>query len=106
MTRTRRRDEGLGRSRSFPAMTSILAIGQENAFPWIERDVGIEFDKWEVPVVDAVTYQSTRPGVFFGGDAAFGPKNIIWAVEHGHQAAISIHNHCEGSRSRTGSRAA
>jgi formate dehydrogenase beta subunit len=74
----------------------ILAIGQENAFPWIERDLGIEFDKWDVPVVDAVTFQSTRPGVFFGGDAAFGPKNIIWAVEHGHQAAISIHRHCQG----------
>ena len=74
----------------------MLAIGQENAFPWIERDLGIEFDKWDVPVVDAKTYQSTRPGVFFGGDAAFGPKNIIWAVEHGHQAAISIHKHCQG----------
>jgi formate dehydrogenase beta subunit len=74
----------------------ILAIGQENAFPWIERDLGIEFDKWDVPNVDKVTFQSTRPGVFFGGDAAFGPKNIIWAVEHGHQAAISIHRHCEG----------
>jgi len=73
----------------------ILAIGQENAFPWIERDLGIEFDKWEVPVVDEKTFQSTRKGVFFGGDAAFGPKNIIWAVEHGHQAAISIHNYCE-----------
>jgi ferredoxin len=72
----------------------ILAIGQENAFPWVERDLGIEFDKWDVPVVDQVTFQSTRPGVFFGGDAAFGPKNIIWAVEHGHQAAISIHKHC------------
>ncbi len=74
----------------------ILAIGQENAFPWIERDLGIEFDKWDVPKVDARTFESTRPGVFFGGDAAFGPKNIIWAVEHGHQAAISIHNHCQG----------
>ena len=74
----------------------ILAIGQENSFPWIERDMGIEFDKWEVPVVDEVTMQSTLPGIFFGGDAAFGPKNIIWAVEHGHQAAISMHNHCEG----------
>ena len=72
----------------------ILAIGQENAFPWIESDLGIEFDKWHVPVVDVKTHQSTRPEVFFGGDAAFGPKNIIWAVEHGHQAAISIHNHC------------
>ena len=78
-----------------PADDVILAIGQENAFPWIERDLGIEFDKWEVPVVDEKTFQSTRKGVFFGGDAAFGPKNIIWAVEHGHQAAISIHNHCE-----------
>jgi formate dehydrogenase (NADP+) beta subunit len=79
-----------------PADDVILAIGQENAFPWIERDLGIELDKWGVPVVDAVTMQSTRPGVFVGGDAAFGPKNIIWAVEHGHQAAISIHNYCEG----------
>ncbi len=74
----------------------ILAIGQENAFPWIERDLGIEFDKWDVPKVDKATFQSTRAGVFFGGDAAFGPKNIIWAVEQGHQAAISIHRHCEG----------
>ena len=73
----------------------ILAIGQENAFPWIEADLGIELDKWHVPKVDPVTYQSTRPGVFFGGDAAFGPKNIIWAVEQGHQAAISIHKHCQ-----------
>jgi formate dehydrogenase beta subunit len=79
-----------------PADDVILAIGQENAFPWIERDLGIEFDRWDVPVVDAQTFQSTRPGVFFGGDAAFGPKNIIWAVEHGHQAAISIHRHCQG----------
>ena len=77
-----------------PCDDVILAIGQENAFPWIERDLGIEFDEWEVPVVDQATFESTRPGVFFGGDAAFGPKNIIWAVEHGHQAAISIHNHC------------
>ncbi len=74
----------------------ILAIGQENAFPWIERDLGIEFDKWDVPVVDKTTFESTRPGVYFGGDAAFGPKNIIWAVEHGHQAAISIHKFCQG----------
>ena len=79
-----------------PADDVILAIGQENAFPWIERDLGIEFDKWDVPVVDQTTFQSTRAGVFFGGDAAFGPKNIIWAVEHGHQAAISIHRHCQG----------
>ncbi len=80
----------------FPADDVILAIGQENAFPWIERDLGIEFDEWEVPVVNQKTFESTRPGVFFGGDAAFGPKNIIWAVAHGHEAAISIHNHCQG----------
>ena len=80
----------------FPADDVILAIGQENAFPWIEDDLGIQFDKWHVPVVDKATFQSTRPDVFFGGDAAFGPKNIIWAVEHGHQAAISIHAHCMG----------
>ncbi len=79
-----------------PCDDVILAIGQENAFPWIEREVGIEFDKWNVPKVDAVTHQSTLPQVFFGGDAAFGPKNIIWAVEHGHQAAISIHQYCQG----------
>jgi formate dehydrogenase beta subunit len=73
----------------------VLAIGQDNAFPWIERDIGIEFDrKWDMPVVDKTTFMSSRPGVFFGGDAAFGPANIIWAVEHGHQAAISIHNYC------------
>jgi NADPH-dependent glutamate synthase beta subunit-like oxidoreductase len=80
----------------FPADDVILAIGQENAFPWIERDLGIEFDKWDVPKVDPVTFESSRKGVFFGGDAAFGPKNIIWGVEHGHQAAISIHMHCQG----------
>jgi formate dehydrogenase beta subunit len=78
-----------------PADDVILAIGQENAFPWIERDIGIQFDKWDVPVVNEQTMESTRPGVFFGGDAAFGPKNIIWAVEHAHQAAISIHNDCQ-----------
>jgi formate dehydrogenase beta subunit len=79
----------------FPCDDVILAIGQDNAFPWVERDLGIEFDEWEVPKVDEVTFESTRPGLFFGGDAAFGPKNIIWAVEHGHQAAISIHKYCE-----------
>jgi NADPH-dependent glutamate synthase beta subunit-like oxidoreductase len=72
----------------------ILAIGQENAFPWIEKHIGIEFDQWNVPKVDKLTFQSTRADVFFGGDAAFGPKNIIWSVEHGHQAAISIHKFC------------
>jgi len=79
-----------------PCDDVILAIGQENAFPWIERDLGIEFDKWDLPLVDPATFQSTRPEVFFGGDAALGPKNIIWAVEQGHQAAISIHRHCMG----------
>jgi ferredoxin len=79
-----------------PCDDVILAIGQENAFPWVERDLGIEFDKWSVPTIDAQTFQSSRPGVFFGGDAAFGPKNIIWAVEHGHQAAISMHNYLQG----------
>ena len=68
----------------------LVAIGQENAFPWIERDIGIEFDKWGMPVVDKVTMRSTHPKIFFGGDAAFGPKNIIWAVAHGHDAAVSI----------------
>ena len=72
----------------------ILAIGQDNAFPWIERDIGIEFDKWDCPIVDETTMMSSRAGVFFGGDAAFGPKNIIWAVAHGHEAAISIHKYC------------
>jgi NADPH-dependent glutamate synthase beta subunit-like oxidoreductase/ferredoxin len=80
-----------------PCDAVILAIGQDNAFPWIERDIGIEFDaKWDMPIVDGKTFQSTRAGVFFGGDAAWGPENIIWAVEHGHQAAISIHQHCQG----------
>ena len=68
----------------------LVAVGQENAFPWIERDLGIEFNEWDMPVVDPVTHQSSLPHVLFGGDAAFGPKNIIWAVAHGHEAAISI----------------
>ena len=68
----------------------LVAVGQENAFPWIERDIGIAFDEWGMPVVDKVTFQSTHPKVFFGGDAAFGPKNIIWAVAHGHEVAVSI----------------
>jgi formate dehydrogenase beta subunit len=79
-----------------PCDVVILAIGQETAFPWIEQDVGIEFDEWGQPVVDRATYQTTRPEVFAGGDAAWGPENIIWAVEHGHQAAISMHLHCQG----------
>jgi ferredoxin len=68
----------------------LIAVGQENAFPWIERDAGIAFDKWGMPVVDKVTFQASLPNVFFGGDSAFGPKNIIWAVAHGHEAAVSI----------------
>ena len=79
-----------------PCDAVILAIGQDNAFPWIERDIGIAFDESAMPVVDKVTHQSSRAGVFFGGDAAWGPQNIIWAVEHGHQAAISMHQHCQG----------
>lgn len=74
----------------------LVAIGQENSFPWIERDIGLEFNQWEMPIVDEVTFKSTHEKVFFGGDAAFGPKNIIWAVAHGHQAAISIDLHCQG----------
>ena len=75
-----------------PCDSVILAIGQDNAFEWVERDIGIEFDsKWDMPVVDKKTHQSSLKNVFFGGDAAWGPANIIWAVEHGHQAAISIH---------------
>ena len=80
----------------FPCDDVILAIGQENSFPWIERDIGIEFNQWDLPTVQKATFQSTLPNVFFGGDAVFGPKNIIWAVEHGHQAAISIHKYCSG----------
>lgn len=74
----------------------LVAVGQENAFPWIERDLGIEFDKWEVPVLNSTTFQSTLPQVFFGGDAALGPKNVITAVAHGHAAAVSIHMYCQG----------
>jgi formate dehydrogenase beta subunit len=74
----------------------LVAVGQENSFPWIERDVGLEFDKWGMPKVDPQTMQSTLPHVFFGGDAAFGPKNIIWAVAHGHDAAVSIDKFCGG----------
>jgi len=75
----------------------LVAVGQENAFPWIERDIGLTFNEWDMPVVDETTFQSTEPRVFFGGDSAFGPKNIIWAVAHGHQAAISIHQFCQGT---------
>ncbi len=74
----------------------LMAIGQENSFPWIERNIGIEFDEWHMPKVDNTTMMSTRAGVFFGGDAAWGPENIIWAVAHGHQAALSIDLMCHG----------
>ena len=80
----------------YPADDVLIAVGQENSFPWIERDLGVEFDKWEMPVVDRKTFQSTHPKVFFGGDAAFGPENVITAVAHGHQAAISIDLFCNG----------
>jgi NADPH-dependent glutamate synthase beta subunit-like oxidoreductase len=80
----------------YPADDVLVAIGQENAFPWIERNIGVDFDKWEMPVVDKTTFQSTHPKVFFGGDAAFGPENVITAVAHGHQAAVSIDLLCNG----------
>jgi NADPH-dependent glutamate synthase beta subunit-like oxidoreductase len=79
-----------------PCDDVLVAIGQENAFPWIERDIGLEFNRWGLPKLDQVTHQSTLPQVFFGGDAAFGPKNIIWAVAHGHAAAVSIDLFCRG----------
>ena len=78
----------------------LVAVGQENHFPWIERDLGLEFDEWGLPKLDAATLQSTIPNVFFGGDAAFGPKNIIWAVAHGHDAAVSIDKFCNGEDPR------
>jgi NADPH-dependent glutamate synthase beta subunit-like oxidoreductase len=74
----------------------LMAIGQENSFPWIERDLGIEFDQWDMPLVNKTTFQSTNKQVFFGGDSAFGPENIITAVAHGHQAAVSIDLFCRG----------
>ncbi|CAA0079287.1 NADPH-Fe(3+) oxidoreductase subunit beta [Zhongshania aliphaticivorans] len=79
-----------------PCDDVLVAIGQENSFPWIERDGGVEFGKWDMPVVDELTFQSSNPRVFFGGDAAFGPQNVITAVAHGHQAAISIDLYCHG----------
>ena len=98
-------DDGSGRLRYEPTGEPdvfmecdhvLMAIGQENHCPWIERDIGLEFDKWDCPVLDEVTFQSTHPKVFFGGDSAFGPENIIWASAHAHQAAISIHLLCQG----------
>jgi formate dehydrogenase (NADP+) beta subunit len=80
----------------FEADDVLIAIGQENSFPWIERNLGLEFDEWEMPVVNQTTFASTLPNVFFGGDAALGPKNIITAVAQGHQAAISIDLFCNG----------
>ncbi|MEA2851507.1 MAG: formate dehydrogenase beta subunit [Rhodospirillaceae bacterium] len=80
----------------FPCDDVLVAVGQENAFPWIERDIGIEFDKWDMPKVDPKTMGSSHPKIFFGGDAAFGPKNIIWAVAHAHEAALSIDKMCRG----------
>ncbi|MEP6788981.1 MAG: FAD-dependent oxidoreductase, partial [Acidobacteriota bacterium] len=80
----------------YPADDVLIAVGQENSFPWIERDIGVEFDKWEMPLVDKTTFQSTNERVFFGGDAAFGPENVITAVAHGHQAAVSIDLLCNG----------
>src|SRR6185369_10699392 len=79
-----------------PCDDVLIAVGQENAFPWIERDLGIDFDEHGMPVLDKATLASTRAGLFFGGDAALGPKNIIWAVAHGHDAAISIDRLCHG----------
>ena len=98
-------DDGSGRLRYEPTGEPdvymecdhvLMAIGQENHCPWIERDIGLDFDKWDCPVLDEVTFQSTHPKVFFGGDSAFGPENIIWASAHAHQAAISIHLLCQG----------
>jgi formate dehydrogenase (NADP+) beta subunit len=83
-----------------PCDDVLVAIGQENAFPWIERDLGLGFDRRGLPVIDPVTMRSTHPKVFFGGDAAFGPKNVIWAVAHGHEAAISIDRLCRGDDPR------
>jgi NADPH-dependent glutamate synthase beta subunit-like oxidoreductase len=82
-----------------PCDDVLVAVGQENSFPWIERDAGLDFDKWGMPKVDPKTMRSTHPKVFFGGDSAFGPKNIIWAVAHGHEAAISIDKMLRGEDS-------
>jgi ferredoxin len=92
----RRKLIATGEEITFPCDDVLMAIGQDNAFPWIERDIGLEFNEWDTPEVDRVTMMSTRPGVFFGGDAAWGPENIIWAVAHAHQAAISIDKYCRG----------
>ena len=94
----RRRLEPTGEpDQHFECDDVLVAVGQENAFPWIERDIGVAFDRHGMPVVDPVTFQSTLPSVFFGGDSAFGPKNIIWAVAQGHEAAISIDRLCSAA---------
>jgi NADPH-dependent glutamate synthase beta subunit-like oxidoreductase/ferredoxin len=95
-TRGRPRLEPTGEEVVFECDDVLLAIGQENSFPWIERDIGIAFNEWGMPEVDKTTMMSSRPGVFFGGDSAWGPENIIKAVAHGHQAAISIDRYCHG----------
>ncbi|HEU4845893.1 MAG TPA: FAD-dependent oxidoreductase [Burkholderiaceae bacterium] len=82
--------------RFVPCDDVLVAVGQENAFPWIERDIGLAFDEHGMPLVDPLTFQSSAARVFFGGDAAFGPKNIITAVAHGHAAAVSIDKFCNG----------
>ena len=84
-----------------PCDDVLCAIGQENSFPWIERDIGIEFNQWELPILDKRTFQSTNEKVYFGGDAALGPDNIITAVAHGHDAAVSIHLYCDGKDVKT-----
>jgi ferredoxin len=96
--RGRRTLKPTGREATFDCDEVLIAVGQENAFPWIERDAGIRFDKWGLPVLDAKTLQSSRAEVFFGGDAAFGPKNIITAVAHGHEAAVSIDRFLQGEQ--------
>ncbi len=97
----RRRLVPTGEADEFHAADEVLvAVGQENAFPWIERDLGIDFDQWGMPVVDTATHQSSLPRVLFGGDAAFGPKNIIWAVAHGHEAAVTIDKMLHGEDPR------
>ena len=95
-SRGRPKLEPSGETVTIPCDDVLMAIGQDNAFPWIERDIGLEFGEWDMPKVDKTTFMSTRPGVFFGGDAAWGPENIIWAVKHGHEAAISIDKFCRG----------
>ena len=96
-TNDKRGQTGTGIDRvTIPCGDFILDVGQDNAVPLIEGDIGIAFDERDMAIIDKKTLESTRRGVFFGGDAAWGPLNIIWAVEHGNQTAISIHRHCQG----------